>query len=352
MARYESDSRLGFYATPETMTEKIVKRLRFEGPARIFDPCCGKGIALQTVGKQAPVGTLTYGIELDRARATEATERLNFVVASPYEKARVDKASMSFLWLNPPYDNRGGQGGNESRIELSFLRDTAKYVAPGGVLVFIIPRTTLSKETVNALEHRYTNLAVYRFDDDEYQAYKQVVIFGVRREKPLQSTKMLTSKELEARRHLLAVGNDPTTQIPYLDNKDDRTWIIPTCDVSDDIEFRGDVRDEVELLRDLELSEGFKVAEHMLQGSVVDAKLQRPLLPYRRTHLATLIAAGALDGAVGIGEHRHMVIGTSRKVTHRDITYDEQGRETIVDTDEWVTIVRTIEPDGTIRDLQ
>ncbi|WAH35985.1 DUF6094 domain-containing protein [Alicyclobacillus dauci] len=187
MSRYESEAKLGYFATPDTMTDKIVKRLLFKGPARLWDPCCGEGVALRHVQDNVPETSRSYGFEIDKGRAQAAAMVLDEVVPSAFEHARIDPASMQLLWLNPPYDNRAGQGSDSTRLELWFLRNTSKYVVPNGVLVFIVPRYTLTKEMVNALENRYTNLAVYRFDDAEFQAYQQVVVFGTRREKGLDS---------------------------------------------------------------------------------------------------------------------------------------------------------------------
>ncbi|WP_156040105.1 DUF6094 domain-containing protein [Alicyclobacillus macrosporangiidus] len=177
---------MGYYATPLSMVEKIRNRLVPSGPGRWFDPCCGEGDALAAV---APSGAVTYGIELDGQRALKAKELLNHVVQCGYERARVEPASMQLRWLNPPYDSQFGLGGEMFRKELIFLRDLSKYFAPDGVLVFIIPRYTLGSEMVSALVHRYTDLAVYRFDAGEYEAFKQVVVFGRRRQRNVTSAK-------------------------------------------------------------------------------------------------------------------------------------------------------------------
>jgi hypothetical protein len=110
--------------------------------------------------------------------------------------------------------------------------------------------------------------------------------------------------------------------------------------------------DEEELALDLEGSEAFRVAENMLFSSVQQATLKRPLLPFKRTHLATLIAAGVLNGAIGTGESRHMVVGITRKKTTISVVVDENERETVIQTESFATVVRTIETDGTITDLQ
>ncbi|MCL6443705.1 MAG: hypothetical protein K6T83_09670 [Alicyclobacillus sp.] len=295
--RYEGQAKMGYYATPLTMTTKIRKRLVCEGAARLFDPCCGEGDALAEIAHVAPgSGSVCYGIELDGRRAQEARNKLHHVVHCGYERARVEPASMQLLFLNPPYDAQSGLGGLELRKELIFLRDLSKYHAPDGVLVFIIPRYTLGSEMVNALLHRYTDIGVYRFDDMEYEAFSQVVVFGRRRPRNLTSGKEMSEADRKARNELLAYGKDADLPMPYLDEPDGRVWTIPAAeDIGAEILFRGYILDEQELRLDLEHSEAFKIAENMLIATDVQAKLRRPLLPFRRTHMATLIAASALS---------------------------------------------------------
>ncbi|MCL6446081.1 MAG: hypothetical protein K6T83_22000 [Alicyclobacillus sp.] len=347
--RYAGIAKMGYYPTPLNMVEKIRNRLVSSGPARWFDPCCGEGEALAAA---APSDAVTYGIELDGQRAQKAKEILHYVVHCGYERARVEAASMQVMWLNPPYDSQSGLGGELFRKELIFLRDLSKYLAPNGVLVFIIPRYTLGSEMVNALVYRYTDLAVYRFDEDEYQVFKQVVVFGRRRERNLRSAKEMSEADRQAKNELLAYGKDENLPMPYLDSPDDRRWTVPIADTDTQILFRGYILDDAELRLDLAQSEAFKVAANMLMPVNTGATLRRPLLPFRRTHMATLIAAGALNGAVGVGENRHMVVGMTRKVVNREVVRTDDGSETIIDTESYVTAVRTIQPDGTILDLQ
>ncbi|WP_067928281.1 DUF6094 domain-containing protein [Alicyclobacillus shizuokensis] len=348
--RYEGISKMGYYPTPLSMVDKIRKRLIPSGPARWFDPCCGEGEALAAV---APSDAVTYGIELDGQRALKAKERLHHVVHCGYERARVEPASMQILYLNPPYDSQSGVQSDIFRKELIFLRDLSKYLAPDGVLVFIIPRYVLSSELVNVLLLRYTDIAVYRFDDEEYAAFRQVVVFGRRRSKNLTRAKELSNEDRKAKNELLSYGKDENLPMPYLDAPDGRQWTVPAVEnIETPILFRGYILDEEELRLDLAQSEAFQIAANMLMPSDTTAKLRRPLLPFRRTHMATLIAAGALNGAVGIGENRHMVVGLTRKIVNREVVRNEDGSETIVDTESYVTAVRTVQPDGTILDLQ
>lgn len=191
---------------------------------------------------------------------------------------------------------------------------------------------------VDALEHRYTDLAVYRFDDKEYQVFKQVVVFGKRRER-LESAKQLTDAERLARNELLMAGKDVDLPLPYLDEEGGRTWTVSTSDMEEPVLFRGYIRDEAELAKDLQTPDAFQVAANMLNSALVETELRRPLLPFRRTHLATLIASGALNSSIGVGEDRHMVSGVSRKKVTRETVTNGEGAEVVIDTGTYVTVI-------------
>ncbi|QRF24827.1 hypothetical protein FY534_13665 (plasmid) [Alicyclobacillus sp. TC] len=58
---------------------------------------------------QTFLNVATYGVELDGQRAAEAQKRLDQVVHVAFERARIEKESMSLLFLNPPYDEVSGK---------------------------------------------------------------------------------------------------------------------------------------------------------------------------------------------------------------------------------------------------
>ncbi|MFD1676089.1 DUF6094 domain-containing protein [Alicyclobacillus fodiniaquatilis] len=347
--RLEGVAKGGYYPTPTTMVRKILARLSFSGQTRLIDPCCGEGDALALVASAAPQGSEAYGIELDGHRAEEAGQKLTKVVQCAYEVARVEPQSMQIMFLNPPYDSNSGQEGEANRKELIFLRDLSKVMAADGILVFVIPRYTLKQSMVQALFNRYSDLAVYRFDDEEYSVYKQVVVFGRRR---AGSVKRFNDEEKKLAKQFLTYGLDLEAPMPYLDDEDDdRVWSVPFLEEMKPIKFRGYLLDKEEMIKDLATSDAFKIATNMLNSTVAITNLSRPPLPFRRTHMATLIAAGALNGSVGVGDNRHMVVGITRKVTETETTTADNGDVIVIESEKYVTAVRTIEQDGTILDL-
>jgi Uncharacterised methyltransferase family (DUF6094) len=347
--RLEGVAKMGYYPTPESQVAKIMLKLDWEGPSRLFDPCAGAGAALAQIVQIAPVGSHTYGIEIDGQRASQARELLDHVVHCAYEVARVEDNSMNLLFLNPPYDAQAGLGGNVMRKELIFLRHLSKKLAADGILAFVIPQYVISNEMVDTLSQRFTDLAIYRFDDEEYEVYKQVVIFGRKRATQVFALSKLTEEERNFRNELIAYGQDLTMEMLYL-HEDLQIWLVPQADEKPFI-FRGAIHDEKELVLDIAQSDTFAIAENLLLSTTKPSTLSRPLLPYRTTHMATLIASGSLNGSIGIGENRHLVVGMTKKKIDISREIHDNGNETILETESFITAVRTFEQDGTIRNL-
>ncbi|MEA3350924.1 MAG: DUF6094 domain-containing protein, partial [Chloroflexota bacterium] len=146
---------------------------------RLMDPCAGKGEALAYLARQLG-NTTTYGIELSPQRAEAAGHVLDVVLPTGLMNALLTEETFSLLLLNPPYDGESMTGGGK-RMEYTFLKPSTRLLARGGVLVYIIPETRISNDIAKHLAGWYDDLRCFRFEEDEYQVYKQVVIFGTRR---------------------------------------------------------------------------------------------------------------------------------------------------------------------------
>ena len=160
--------------------------LRFpkDKPFAVLDPCCGEGIALErfTSGSSA----VRYGIEPDNGRFEAASEQLDHVLHSPIEDCRVANKSFSLVWLNPPYDWEhmdDGNGKKCERKELLFLKRCIPWIAPGGILIYIIPETIWNDPLRKLLAYKFDNLEAWRFPEPDYADFEQMVVIGRRKEK-------------------------------------------------------------------------------------------------------------------------------------------------------------------------
>src|SRR5690606_18155275 len=88
----------------------------------------------------------------------------------------------TLLYLNPPYDTDPEHG----RLEEKFLSRFTAALDPGGVLVFLVPFYAL-KASAQTLATDYEDVSCYRFPDEDFEGYKQVALFAVKRSTPLWS---------------------------------------------------------------------------------------------------------------------------------------------------------------------
>ncbi len=182
MARLESQSKLGYYPTPERTLGFILSWLSAPGEGllrRYLDPCCGKGEALAAI---ANGHAESFGIELSDVRASAAEDQLAHVINTGYEYAVLTPETFSLAILNPPYDGEETTGGGK-RLEEVFLCDmpTTDVLTPGGILIFIIPHKRINERIARHLAGWYRDLRCFRLPAGEYEMFHQIAVFAVRR---------------------------------------------------------------------------------------------------------------------------------------------------------------------------
>lgn len=180
--RLEGQSKMGYYPTPDNTLSLIPTWLTVPADGqlrRYLDPCSGKGEALAYI---ANGHAETYGIELSDVRAKAAEDRLAHVLNTAYEYAQLTEETFSVCLLNPAYDGQNETGGGK-RMEETFLvdRGTTYLLVPGGVLIYIIPHSRINESIARHLAGWYSDLRCFRLPGDEYDVFKQVIIFGIRR---------------------------------------------------------------------------------------------------------------------------------------------------------------------------
>lgn len=183
--RLAAQAKMGYYPTPESVTPLILKYLqkKKKGLIRILDPCAGEGTAIELIGDHLQAET--YGIEIDLERGQKAKEILTRCLVTDYQDTRISRNSFGLLYLNPPYDWAARDDIEKSeRYERTFLRDCIPYLCPGGVLVYLIPQRRLDGHIARMLSYRFEEISVFRFPKQEYERFKQIVVFGKLKPKP------------------------------------------------------------------------------------------------------------------------------------------------------------------------
>jgi len=301
--RLEARLKMGYYPTPLSVVERVKTFIRFPEACTIFDPCCGEGNALQKLAE----GTIakTYGIEIDEHRAEQAKAKLDFVLRCGYEQTRISNGAFSCLFLNPPYDWETEEESNE-RKEKVFLKETIKYLQSGGLLVYIIPQTRLDKSIAKILAYRFENFLVYRFPGEEYEAFKQIVLFAQKKKE--------NSMDEEALNKLIQV---PMIKLKELPVRDEPVYDLPRS--KEVALFKSIIINENELAQEVKESSLWNKFEELAR--VEQQKMERPPLPLHTGHLGLLLANGCLDGIIGEEEDMHIVKGKVEKVVNKYSEY-------------------------------
>ncbi|MBW1713776.1 MAG: class I SAM-dependent methyltransferase [Deltaproteobacteria bacterium] len=276
--RLVAQAKCGYYPTPETVTRLIAERLSRpgDGLVRLLDPCVGEGTALARLGDHLQAET--FGIEIDRQRGDIARQVLTRCLVTDYQDTRISRQAFSLLYLNPPYDwaARDDDIQASERYELTFLRDNLKYLCPAGLLVYLIPQRRLDKRVAQVLAHRFEDVAVFRFPEADYQAFRQVVVFG--RLKPR------TGADPDLAGFLAQVGLGQAI-VPHLQAEAGRVYEVPLSPAKGRFVFQGRDIDPAELAEEVE-RHGLTDRFLELTRPLAAGRRLRPIMPLRHGHLA------------------------------------------------------------------
>jgi hypothetical protein len=280
--------KLGYYPLPHAEGLRLRKLLVFEDGASAADPCAGTGAALHQLTENAQVEK--HGVELDAGRAAQsAASGITTIHGNLFET--IGKAeSVSFLYLNPPYDSEIGSTDNK-RMEYLFLEHTFRWLVEGGVLLMVVPQERLDS-AIPLLAGNFTDLRIFRLTDPEAERFDQVALFGVRKRVRGEHYDRNRSQLVEmVWRHPMPVLTG--TETPYS---------VPPAQAAP-LVYRGLPLDQIEDL--VPASAAWQqVAPFLLPKEEVQGG--RPITPLHAGHVGLLCTAGLLNGVFGQGSERHI----------------------------------------------
>jgi hypothetical protein len=317
--RFAGKSRLGFYALPLSEAQRIRNFFQFPDASSAIDPCVGDGVAFEAITARAQV--LRYGIELDAYRAEQSRERIPNVIQGNTLEVQCPVESFGVLYLNPPYDWALGPADSR-RTEPAFLSHTYRWLKPGGVLVFVIPGDRLA-ECSQILATHFRDVRIFRLEAPECVRYKQVVLFGVRRNR--RERERLTDSDItRARLYYASLARNPS-QVPALPSEAEVRYEVPVSGPAQ-LVYRGLPLDEIEDL--LPQSAAYRQAGRILFAERVSAT-GRPLTPLHAGHVGLLACSGLLNGIFGSRDERHISCWLAVKLVDRTEEEDDQGVVTV-----------------------
>ena len=311
--------RLGFFPLPQAEAKRIHSFLEFpDHNCPALDPCIGDGVAFSQIASGEKI--LRYGIELEANRAEAARALVNDVIQGNCFDVQCPAASLSLIYLNPPYDFEISEQRSQ-RMERLFLEHVYRWVRPGGVLVLVIPAQRIS-ECSAVLSTQFRDVRVYRLTEPESVRYGQIVLFGARRTR-YERERLQDSEISPARRWYELLARNPDGIQPLLSKPDQRYAVPPGEPIR--LVYRGLPLDQIEDV--LPRSSAYRQAAPILFAQEKETS-GRPLTPLHGGHVGLLCTAGMLNGVFGEGEVRHIANWQSIKIVDR--TEEEEDGATII----------------------
>ncbi len=255
------------------------------------------------------------------------------------------------LFLNPPYGDlvtdkavTGDAGKGRQKLEKLFYQRGIRLLQPGGILVLIVPYTSLDKEFCAWIASHCEAVVVYRAPVD---TYRQAVVVGRRRAGIANG-----EDTRDVRERLLAVGSCGCTDVlPAVWQGE--PYAVPALTVNapalrfnlvrmDAAQLREEIRRYPCLWPQFELHFGQKAGRARL-----------PLRALSRWHLALSLAAGQVCGVVrsNDGTRAYLIKGDTFKQKKVDVTVEHaetpagqrRSTETRVATDVFVPVIRALD---------
>ena len=292
--RLSGQEKGGFYPLPPVMNRYIIStisRNNANSSGKILDPGCGEGVALTDLASK--LNYIPYGCELHEDRANTAKilvgtqfgeDAAAHIIQDDMLNINTQRGAFHILYLNPPYDYDKESGREEYR----WLKKLRPLLAPGGLLIWIIPERILSDKNVQKyVSAWFDDPVAYRFVNESYELFKQVVFYGIAR-KTAQRPNPL---RLRALRQLAKLGKDlpqhPHFTMPLYELKDIRLphkfW------------FRGLIP-SIEAVKEELFNHGART-RHDYISSLKPRPLVHldPLTTMKVGHIASTIAAGHIN---------------------------------------------------------
>ncbi|MCB8944528.1 MAG: hypothetical protein H6658_12330 [Ardenticatenaceae bacterium] len=349
MSRLQNQQEAGYFPIPPEVTDLIINYITAPEGGRVLDPCAGEGEALYQISQA--LGLVGYGVELAAHRAAAAQQLLGEnVLHDDYRNLKTTQGAYNLVYNNPPYMFAADGNIEEGRAEYQWLKNTRPYLQPGGLLVYVVPQHMLRhRQTARYLTSWFSDLNVYRFPDESYPQFKQVIVFGRCRPKsaiPDSATATWLKGLAEMGERL-----QPITEPPG-------RYFLPKPIVPDEqFTFRGMfIKPDTAVLeaRSHGLKNSLELHQHLVPGAGL-RKLE-PLTPMKIGHLTSIIAAGHINNQVlEVNGRKLLIKGSNYKI--KKMSEEREQREdgyVLIEklTENVVTKIVTLTPGGDAHEVE
>ena len=236
---------------------------------------------------------------------------------------RIQNDFFTFCFGNPPYMEDDEQ--EKGRTERTFLEKvTGSYLKKGGILVWVIPHTRFAEiPTIRYLMNHYEWLGVWKFREEEFKKWHQVVFIGRKSNNTFHTADEVMEKvrdysELENIGTLPGTfeGTDLYRSIEILPSDPEKLKLFTSQ------EF--DANAALELLCGNPPMEDYRKMVNNLctQPEFRAGDIGKPPIPLKKDSLYLLATSGAGQGKVGEkGKDLHLQRGVAEIVEH--VSYEK-----------------------------
>jgi hypothetical protein len=336
----------GYFPTDEVTLERILSAVDIgAGRVRIFDPCCGEGVALAEAKHhlaECGAAVTALGVEFDPERAWHAKGLLDTVAHSDIQDVSISARSIGLLFLNPPYGDvvadkaDTGDDAKRQRLEKIFYRKTVPWLQFGGVMVLIVPHYVLDAEFSGMIARHFSRVTIHMAPEARF---KQCVVMGIKR--------LADSADAGVMKMLEAVGKgELPPELP--DGWCEEPYSVPAMTAEDGFAFTARRIDAAQLGEELA-----RLNSHTLWSQFVSMfgrialPTRRPLRDLSKWHLALALAAGQISGVVRSPTRTLLIKGNTFKEKNRKTSTSTKAdggvTETIELTDIFVPVIRGID---------
>lgn len=343
-----NEAKLGAYYTDVGHCKRIGRLFSFpDDEVCVLEPSIGDGKAVISVTENCSNRKI-FGVELNKNTydKIKSDEHFEYLLNEDFLKGiKVSHASFSFCFANPPY---GVDQDGKERLEKLFIEKIYGYLAKDAILTLVIPYHVLTDEKVlRCFMARFNPLAVFKFDDNEYKKFKQIVVIGMKRRGLgfMNEWYKKFCSEIDSIEKL--------DYLPQLDEEvPDKIPVLPSY--SDNIEYFTTLRfDYAKAAEGLKSSPLYKVIqEKAVTEEYTAAELGRPPVPLKKDSLYICAIAGGGQGIVGSEETHdlHLQRGVAKVEKENEIVPNGDQTEVIERSYTKVSL-NIIQNDGTITTL-
>ncbi len=358
--------KMGAYYTPVDVCKRIKYLFAFpQGEFNTYDPTCGDGEALLAIVGDTKANTL--GCELNEVVAKDTDKKFRdrgsgFVVnADFFCDLKSTYNVFDFAFANPPYmTDREGKRLETKCIEKMYgLQRKASYIAV--VVPFYIVNDANTKVFLRSWVERYETAAVYRFDDEDYEKFKQIVLIGKKRDmllsNPLNCSEGIT---LDSETERVYGELKELEKLPYLpkseqDVPEEKRFVIRSSKLTDIKFFTTFVFDVEKAREELKKSPLIqKIGDIASTEKFGVVRVGNPPIPLGKDHMYLSAVAGAGMGFCGDEDEGtlHLQRGITKKAEQEDVTSETGGNRVKITVTSYIkTGINVIQQDGTISQL-